>query len=74
MGHQAEHGARLVEDAGDVAARAVGIGFGVTWPCGVAIAEGDAAFAFEPVERLVVGEIVAVACARPASVTTWPFA
>src|SRR3546814_4975372 len=41
----------FVEHAGDAALRAVDI-FG--------IAEGDAAFAFEPVERIAVGKVIAV--------------
>ena len=48
VGHHAEHIAGGVNDAGDVARGAVDA-FG--------IAEGDAAFAFQPVERLGVGDV-----------------
>ena len=51
MGHHAEHIAGRVEDARDVAARSVTV-FG--------IAEGHAAIALEPVQHVVVGEIIAV--------------
>ncbi len=60
MRHQPKHGARLVQDAGDVVARAVGIGFGRERAVAVAIAEGDTAVAFEALKRLVIGEIAAV--------------
>ena len=49
--HQAEHVAGIVEDAGDAARRAVDL---------VEVAEGDAALAFEPVERRFVGLVIAV--------------
>ena len=55
MRHQAEHASWLVEHAGDVAQRAVGIGCGRDVAVGVAVAEGDVALAFERVERRVVG-------------------
>ena len=51
MRHHSQHIARLVEDAGNVAARSVAI---------LDIAEGDTAFALDPVQRLVVGEEIAV--------------
>jgi hypothetical protein len=51
VGHHAEHIARVVEDAGDVAGRSVDA---------FRIAQRDAAFAFQPVERGVVGAIIAV--------------
>src|SRR3546814_5317233 len=51
MRHHAEDIAGRIEDAGDVARRAVDVG---------GIADGDAAFAFEPVERIGFGEIIAV--------------
>ncbi|PAV68036.1 hypothetical protein WR25_14125 [Diploscapter pachys] len=51
VGHHAEHVASGVEDAGDVARRAVD---------GFAIAEGDAAFALEAVERVGVGEVITI--------------
>ncbi len=49
--HQPEHPPVRREDAGDVARRAVGV---------VDVAEGDAVLALEPVERVGVGEVVAV--------------
>src|SRR3546814_6489029 len=55
MRHHAEDIAGRIEDAGDVARRAVDVG---------GIAEGDAAFAFEPVERIGIGEIIAVMMRR----------
>ena len=50
--HHAHHVALAVQDAGDVAQRAVGI---------VDVAEGDAVFGFEFVERALVGEVAAFA-------------
>ena len=51
---------RLVEDAGDVADRAVGIA-ACRRPCRRrAVAEGDLAAILEPLQRVVVGEVVAV--------------
>src|SRR5215469_13723379 len=41
MGHQPQDVLGLVEDAGDSAGRAVGIGFGGQRALGIAIAEGD---------------------------------
>src|SRR5262245_50107899 len=52
MWHQAKHIAALVDDAGNVIDRTVRI-------CALGIAEHDLAFAFEPGERLGLGEIVA---------------
>ena len=49
--HHAEHVAGLVDDAGDVARRSVD---------GAGVAERDAAFAFQPVERLGIGGVIAV--------------
>jgi len=51
VGHHAEYVALVVEQAGDVARGTVDA---------LGIAERDAAFAFEAVERLGVGEIIAV--------------
>ena len=50
--HHAHHVALAVEDAGDVAQRAVGV---------IEVAEGDAVFGFELVERALVGEVAAFA-------------
>ena len=52
MRHHAHHVAFAVQDAGDVAQRAVGI---------VHIAEHDAVFGFEFVERALIGEVAAFA-------------
>src|SRR6185437_11627446 len=60
MRHQAEHAFALIENAGDVASRAVKVGVLAEIAAIVAIAERDAAVAFEPVERSVVREIIAV--------------
>ena len=60
MGHHAEHVAGLVEDAGDVALGTVRVGLIGEGALGVAIPEDDTAVAFEPVEGLGIGEIVAV--------------
>ena len=49
--HHAEHIAGVVEDPGDVARRAVDL---------AGVAERDPAFAFEPVERLGIGLVIAV--------------
>src|SRR5215469_5729488 len=54
MRHQAQHVALLAEDSRDVAGRAVGIVAG-------GVAESDAAFAFEAVQRLFVGDVIAFA-------------
>src|SRR5512145_1126950 len=51
MRHEAEDGSCLVVDAGDIVARAVWIGLGRHLALRVAIAEGDAALAFEPRKR-----------------------
>jgi hypothetical protein len=60
MRHQSQHVALLVQDSGDGARRAVGVGRVVDRAVLAAIAESDQAFAFEPVERVLVGEIIAV--------------
>ena len=52
MRHHAHHVALAVEDAGDIAQRAVGI---------VQVAERDAVLGFELVERALVGEVAAFA-------------
>ena len=52
VGHHAHHIAFAVEHAGDVAQRAVGV---------VDVAEGDAVFGFEFVERALVGDVAAFA-------------
>ncbi len=49
--HHAEHIAFGIQNTGDVALRAVAV---------FDVAEGDTPFAFEHVERFVVGEIIAV--------------
>src|SRR6516165_9727819 len=54
MGHQPKHGPGRVVDAGDVIARAIGICSRCDRPSRVAIAEGNEAFAFEPLQRLVI--------------------
>ena len=51
MRHHAEHIARGVEHPGDAPLRSVDL---------LAVAEGHAAFALEPVERFAIGEVVAV--------------
>src|SRR5580698_7968949 len=54
MGHQPQHIAFLAQNAGDVAGRTVGI-------LALGITESDPVLAFQPVERLVIGEIAAFA-------------
>src|SRR3954465_816717 len=54
MGHQAQHIAFFAEDAGDVAGRTIGI-------FALGITEGDAVLAFQPVQRVFIGEIAAFA-------------
>ncbi len=49
--HHAQHAPIGAEDTGNVAARSVGI---------VGIAEGDATFAFERIQRGLIGEVIAV--------------
>ncbi len=51
MRHHAKHIARIVQDTGNRARRSVDF---------VSVAEGDAALAFEPIERVPVGLIIAV--------------
>ena len=58
--HQAEHGTALVEDAGDRMRRAVEVGVLVEAAVGRAVTKGDASLAFEPVERVGGGGVVAV--------------
>src|SRR5207248_8012281 len=60
MRHQSENCAGLVEDAGDRARRAVEVCFLGTLTTRVAIAEGDEAMRFEPVERLGICRIIPV--------------
>src|SRR6185437_15515782 len=63
MRHQAHHGLGLVEHAGDVLDRAVGIGLmtkkAVDRAVGRAVAEGDLAAILEPLQRVGVGEVIA---------------
>ncbi len=59
-GIRPEHRAVWLEDAGDRAGRAVEIVRLGEAAVGGAIAEGDQALAFEPVERIGVGGVVAV--------------
>src|ERR1700722_2240706 len=54
MGHQPQHIALFAQDSGDVAGRAVRV-------LALGIAEGDAVLAFQPVQRLLIGEIAAFA-------------
>src|SRR5215472_7696954 len=54
MWHQAQHVSLLAEDAGDVARRTVGV-------VARRVTESDAAFAFEAIERLFVGDVIAFA-------------
>ena len=61
MRHQAEHAQIGAVDAGDVARAAVAVGFRRDLARGCRIAEGDEVVAFEPVERVLVGEVVSVA-------------
>ena len=51
VGHHAQHVAALIQDTGDVPARAVVV---------PGVAESHAAFAFQPVEHIVSGEVVAI--------------
>jgi len=51
VGHHAENIARIIEDAGNVVDRTVGV---------FAIAEGDTPFAFEPAQCFIIGKVVAV--------------
>ena len=51
MRHHPEHVAGLVDDPGDGSGGAVDL---------IRIAKGDPAFAFEPVERLGIGLVIAV--------------
>ena len=60
MGHQAQHRLGLVEHAGDVAARAVGIAASVDRTVGRAVAERDLAAILELLHRVGVGEVVAL--------------
>src|SRR6516165_7814773 len=60
MGHQPQDILGLVEDAGDGAGRAVGIGFGREFALGIAIAEGDLAPLLEPIQGRLIGEVIAV--------------
>ena len=60
MRHQAENRAGLVEDAGDRASRAVEVCFFVTLAARSAIAEGDEATRFKPVERVRVCSVIAI--------------
>ena len=61
MGHHAEHAARLVDDARDIALGAVRARFGRNRARRIRIPECNAPFAFEPVERLAIRKIVALA-------------
>src|SRR5476649_2245041 len=60
MRHQAHHGLGLVEDAGDVADRSVGITGTVDRAVRRAVTEGDLAAVFQLLQRVVVGEVVAL--------------
>ena len=59
VGHHAQHVAPLVEDAGDVAQRTVGIGLCGDLTRRGRIAEGDAVFGFQAVQILGGAEVVA---------------
>src|SRR5947209_1447803 len=59
MRHQPHHRLGLVEDARDVADRAVGIAGAIDRAIRRAVAEGDLAAVFEALQRVVVGEVVA---------------
>ena len=61
VGHHAEHVAPLVDDAGDVGERAVGVGFGGDFAFGSRITEEDAVIALQLGDGVRVGEVVAVA-------------
>jgi hypothetical protein len=61
MRHQPEHVEMLRINPGDGIKRAVAVGVRRHGPAGVAVAEGDAAVAFEPAQGFAVGEIIALA-------------
>src|SRR5258708_33051862 len=61
MGHQAEDVAGGVDDAGDIARRAVRVRLARHPPLGVAVAEDDLPVALELIEGSVVGEVVSLA-------------
>src|SRR5688572_22854967 len=58
--HHAEHGSALVVDTGDVVAGGIGIGLRHDTALRIAVAERHAAFVFQPLQSLVIGEIAAV--------------
>src|SRR6185312_13231123 len=60
MRHQAHHRLGLVEHAGDVLDRAVGIAGAVDRSVGRAIAESDLAAILQPLQRVGVGEVIAL--------------
>src|SRR6185312_15636236 len=59
MRHQPHHRLGLVEDAGDVADRTVGIAAAIHGAVGRAVAERDLAAILQALQRVVVGEVVA---------------
>src|SRR3954454_19963430 len=61
MRHQPEHVEMLRINPGDGMERAVAVGVRRHGPAGVAVAEGDAAVAFEAAQGFAVGEIIALA-------------
>ena len=50
-----------LKDAGDVVIEPLGLAAAVDLAVGVAVAEGDLALVLEPLQRLGVGEVVALA-------------
>src|SRR5437867_2922516 len=67
MRHQAEDALRLVEDAGDIASGAVGIGCLGEVAIRFGVPERDPPLSLEPIERVCIREVVAVVMGdRPA--------
>lgn len=59
MRHHAKHGLLLVENTGDVAGRAVGVGRHRWLAVRLDVTEGDAVFIFQPLQGIGVGVVVA---------------